>query len=281
MMAVSVPGLARHRDLLQQILAIDREVDVAHLQAAGAGRRFLAAHQHAAGEHQVDVADRDHVALAQQRGPDPHPVDECPVDAVRVADLDARGRRLHERVVARRQHVVDDDVVVERATDPGRAARSPASGRIRALGTFTPRWSRRLGRHVRRRRVGAHARRRLVRRRRGSAAGQLAGSARRLGGLRSVGRAAEVPRRAADDRDRHRRQRQHTDRTLVMADVEDDPRPIGQAEVEALAVPNVDRRHPSAVGEDAVVRVVVDRDPPAVLEAQQQVRAGDQRVRDA
>ena len=71
MMAVSVPGLAVSETFSSRFLSIDGEVDVAHLQAAGAGRDFVAADQDAAGEHQVDVADGHHVALVQQRGPDP------------------------------------------------------------------------------------------------------------------------------------------------------------------------------------------------------------------
>ena len=67
----------------------------------------------------------------------------------------------------------------------------------------------------------------------------------------------------------------------MTSDVENEPRPIRQAEVEALAVPNIERRHPLAVGEYPVLAVVVERDPPAVVEAQQHVRAGDERVRDA
>ena len=59
----------------------------------------------------------------------------------------------------------------------------------------------------------------------------------------------------------------------VMPDFEGDPRSVGLADVDRLAVLDVDRRHPLAVEEDPVQRIVVDRDPPAVVEAQQQVRA--------
>ena len=45
-------------------------------------------------------ADGDHVALAQDRGPDPDPVDEGAIDAVRVADLGAYRRRSQDRVTA-------------------------------------------------------------------------------------------------------------------------------------------------------------------------------------
>ncbi len=57
---------------------------------AGARRQ---PNQVAVGDSQVDVADRDHVALAQRRGQDPDAVDESPVDAVSAVDPDAdRGR---------------------------------------------------------------------------------------------------------------------------------------------------------------------------------------------
>ena len=63
-----------------------------------------------------------------------------------------------------------------------------------------------------------------------------------------------------------------------MSDLESHRRPVGLADVDGLAVVDVDHRHPLAVDEDPVERVVVDRHPPALVEAQQQVRAGDQRV---
>jgi hypothetical protein len=65
----------------------------------------------------------------------------------------------------------------------------------------------------------------------------------------------------------------------VTPDLERDPRSVGLADVDGLAVADVDRRHPLPVEEDPVDRVVVDRDPAAVVEAQQQVRPRDQRVR--
>ena len=83
MMAVSVPGRAVSEMSSSSCLpSIDDVLDVAHLQAAGAGRGLGAADQVAVGEHQVDVADGDHVALGQDRRPDPGAVDERPVDAV-------------------------------------------------------------------------------------------------------------------------------------------------------------------------------------------------------
>ena len=64
----------------------------------------------------------------------------------------------------------------------------------------------------------------------------------------------------------------------MVSDFERDPRPVGLADVDALAVMDVDHRHSLAVGEHPVQRVVVDRDPAALVEAQQQMRTGDQRV---
>ena len=74
-------------------------------------------------EHQVDVADRDGVAVVQHRRLDARTVDERAVDAAVVADLGAAGRGHQGRVVARRQHVGDDDVVVGGAADLDRARR--------------------------------------------------------------------------------------------------------------------------------------------------------------
>jgi hypothetical protein len=47
-----------------------------------------------------------------------------------------------------------------------------------------------------------------------------------------------------------------------------------------LAVVDVDYRHPATVAEGPVERTVVDRQPPALVEAQQQMGARNQRVRD-
>lgn len=66
-----------------------------------------------------------------------------------------------------------------------------------------------------------------------------------------------------------------------MADLEGDPRPGGLPDVDSQAVINVDFRHPLAVDEHPALRIVVDRDPIAPIEAQQQVRTGDQWVRHA
>jgi hypothetical protein len=48
-----------------------------------------------------------------------------------------------------------------------------------------------------------------------------------------------------------------------------------------LAVVDVDYRHPATVAEGPVERTVVDRQPPALVEAQQQMGTRNQRVRDA
>ena len=94
---------------------------------------------------------------------------------------------------------------------------------------------------------------------------------------RTAGRSRGRTSGRRDHRDRLRR-RQLTDRALVMSDFEGHPRPVGLADVDALAVVDVDHRHPLAFDEHPVERVVVDRHPPALIEAQQHVRAGDQRV---
>ena len=98
-----------------------------------AARGLGAPDQRATAEHQVDVADGDGVAVVQDRGFDARAVDEGAVDAAVVADLGAAGGRDQRRVVARRQHIGDDDVVVGVAADldrPGQARRraGPAAG---------------------------------------------------------------------------------------------------------------------------------------------------------
>ena len=67
----------------------------------------------------------------------------------------------------------------------------------------------------------------------------------------------------------------------MMSNFEGHPRPVGLADVDGLAVMDIDHRHSLAVDEHPVERIVVDRHPLALIEAQQQVRAGDQRMRDA
>jgi hypothetical protein len=68
--------------------------------------------------------------------------------------------------------------------------------------------------------------------------------------------------------------------TLVASDLEGQLWPVGVTDVDGLAVVDVDHRHPAAADESSVERTVVDRQPPALLEAQQQMVARNQRVRD-
>jgi hypothetical protein len=67
---------------------------------------------------------------------------------------------------------------------------------------------------------------------------------------------------------------------LVAPDREAQLRPVGITDVDALAVVDVDHRHPAAVDESSIERTVVDRQPPALVEPQQQMGARNQRVRD-
>jgi hypothetical protein len=115
------PG--RQGNVVQQLLAVDLELNPVDFQAAGAGRGFGAADQVAAGEDQVDVADGDHVALVEHRRADAHAIDERAVDAAGVPDLGAEWRLNQKRVMTRSQHVLNHDVVVVGATDGGRSGR--------------------------------------------------------------------------------------------------------------------------------------------------------------
>jgi hypothetical protein len=67
----------------------------------------------------------------------------------------------------------------------------------------------------------------------------------------------------------------------VAPDLEGQLWPVGISDADGLAVVDVDHRHPAAVDESPVQRTVVDRQPPALVEAQQQMGARNQRVRDA
>jgi hypothetical protein len=58
-------------------------------------------------------------------------------------------------------------------------------------------------------------------------------------------------------------------------------RPIGIADVDRLTVVDVDHRRSTAVDESAVQRTVVDGQPAALVETQQQVSPGDQGMGDA
>ena len=59
-------GPGSQLNILEQLLAIYAELNLTHLEPAGAGRGFSAADQDPIGENQVDVADRDHVAVLQR-----------------------------------------------------------------------------------------------------------------------------------------------------------------------------------------------------------------------
>jgi len=64
----------------------------------------------------------------------------------------------------------------------------------------------------------------------------------------------------------------------VAPDLERQPRPVRITDVDALPVADVYRPHPSTVNEDSVLAAVVDRHPPAVVEAQHDMRARHQRM---
>jgi hypothetical protein len=64
-----------------------------------------------------------------------------------------------------------------------------------------------------------------------------------------------------------------------MPDFERQQWPVGIADVDALAVVEVDDWHPPTVSESAIQRTVVDRQPPALVVAQQQMGARNQGVR--
>ena len=95
------------------------QVTAVHLEAAGFGGRgrLGATGQRAAREHQVDVADRDGIAVAQHRRVDAGAVDERAVDAAVVPDLGSAGRGQQGRVMTRREDVGHDDVVIGCAAD--------------------------------------------------------------------------------------------------------------------------------------------------------------------
>lgn len=67
---------------------------------------------------------------------------------------------------------------------------------------------------------------------------------------------------------------------LVVSDLERQLWAVGVADVDDLAVLDVDGRYPPAVDERSIQRTIVDRHPPALVETQQQVRTRDQRMRD-
>jgi hypothetical protein len=68
---------------------------------------------------------------------------------------------------------------------------------------------------------------------------------------------------------------------VVAADLEGQQRAVRVADVDPLAVLDVDHRHATVVDVHSVEAAVVDGDPSALVEPQQQVSPGDQRVSDA
>ncbi len=146
MMAVNVPGLATSEMSLSSCLPLSTEYLTSRTSRPPVRVASLAAgDQGAVAEHQVGVADGDHVAVGQDRRPDPGPVDERPVDAA-VADLGADRREHQRRVLTRGQHVGDDDVVLVGAADGdgslGPVAFAGAASRTVAATGTSPSWSR-------------------------------------------------------------------------------------------------------------------------------------------
>jgi hypothetical protein len=58
-------------------------------------------------------------------------------------------------------------------------------------------------------------------------------------------------------------------------------RPIGIADIDGLTVVDVDHRDAAPIDVGPVQRTVVDGQPAPLIETQQQMRPGDQRMRDA
>ena len=67
----------------------------------------------------------------------------------------------------------------------------------------------------------------------------------------------------------------------VASHLESQLRPVGIADVDDLTVVDVDHWHPAPVDVRPVQRPIVDSQPVALFEAQQQMRARNQRMRDA
>ena len=72
--------------------------------------------------------------------------------------------------------------------------------------------------------------------------------------------------------------RQLPDRPVVAPDEKGQPWPVRPGNVDALAVANIHHLHPATVEKHAGRRTVVDRNPFAPIEAQQQMCAGDERM---
>jgi hypothetical protein len=70
---------------------LDRQGGALDLQAASGSRRvgLTPANQPAAGEDEVDIADRHHVALVQRRRVDANAVDERAVECAGIPDFHA------------------------------------------------------------------------------------------------------------------------------------------------------------------------------------------------
>jgi hypothetical protein len=71
------------------------------------------------------------------------------------------------------------------------------------------------------------------------------------------------------------------DRPVVPTNPKAQSRPVRTGKVDALAVVDVDRPYPVTIDENTGGRTVVDRDPSGPVEAQQQVGASDQGMRNA
>jgi hypothetical protein len=67
----------------------------------------------------------------------------------------------------------------------------------------------------------------------------------------------------------------------MATDLEGHRRPVRVADIHPLAVLDVGGRYPTVVDVQTIEAAVVDRDPPALIEAQYQMDPGNQRVRDA
>ena len=292
----------RDRDVVQQrLVVLDRPCHAVHFQAAGrrGGGGLGAPDQCAVPEDQVNVADGDRVAVGEQLRLDAGAVDERAVDAAVVADLGAGARRDQGRVVTGGQHVGDDDVVVAGAADLHRTRRylrrpagtqdlEHAGGDVAVTAGAGRRGGPHLGDRLHRRRRDRlllyGARRRRWRGIAGAWSGGRVGPPAgwtsrwwpRVGGRL----ARPLPAGAARDWD-GRGRGWGARRALMLAHLEGQQRAVGITDVDLGAVVDVDDGHPPAVDEHPVERAVVDREPAALVEAQHEVCAGDQRMGDA
>jgi hypothetical protein len=60
---------------------------------------------------------------------------------------------------------------------------------------------------------------------------------------------------------------------VVTPDLEPQQWPVWIPDIEALAVADIDHRHPLSIDESPVQRAVVDGQPPALIETEQQMGA--------